>query len=64
MIDKFVAQFAGNLALQFFNLFIGKLNDLPALNINQMVVVVVRSRLIPRAPVTKIMARENAGLLK
>src|SRR5690606_13438742 len=59
MINQFEAEFLGDLVLQFLDLIAGELDHLPGLNIDQMIVMLIRYFLVAGAAVTKIVALEN-----
>src|SRR5580704_13307708 len=64
MPDQLVAELVGDELLQFFDLFVAKLNDAAALEIDQVVVVGAGHFLIARPPVPEIMACQDVGFLE
>ena len=64
MINEPKAQFFSDLALELFQLFIDKFDNLAGLDIDQMIMMLIGSRFVSRAPIAKIMALENAGLFE
>src|SRR5690606_23874177 len=59
MINQVEAEFLGDLVLQFLDLIAGELDHLPGLNIDQMIVMLIRYFLVAGAAVAKIVALEN-----
>jgi hypothetical protein len=64
VINQSEAQFFGNPFLQLLQLVVRELDDVPSLDVDQMIVVGLRGRLVARAPVAKLMAFENSGFLE
>ena len=64
MIDQAEAKRARNRFLQLLDIFIGEFDDFTRLDIDQMIVMIVRNFLIPGTPITEIMAREDGRLFK
>src|SRR5437868_8488286 len=64
MIDQLIAEFAGDKALQLFDLLVAKLDHATGLHVDQMVVMVGRHLFVARTPVAEIMTRQDIGLLE
>src|SRR5262245_60995437 len=62
--DQLVAELLGDRALQRLDLLFLELDDPAALDVDQMVVMLLRAFLVARAPVAEIVALENARLLE
>ncbi len=64
MINEPIAELFGDLALELFQLFIDKFDDLAGLDIDQVIMMFIGSRFIPRTAIAKIMALKNTGFLE
>lgn len=64
MIDEPITEFLRDTPLQFFEFLIDKFDDLAGFNVDEMIVVIIGRRLIPRPAVAEIVAFEDSGLLE
>src|SRR6478736_5078477 len=64
MIDQLVAELAGDLGLQFLDLFGGEFDHLAVAQIDQMIVVAVGHLLVARPSLAKIVPLDDAGILE
>lgn len=64
MVDEAKAQPLGNLLLQLFKFRIDELQHLAGLDIDQMIMMCVRRRLLAGPAITELMSFEDAGLLE
>src|SRR5476651_256517 len=64
MIDELEAQLFGDPALKPFDVLVAEFDDASGLDIDQVIVVRLRSLFVTRAAVAKIMALQNAGILE
>ena len=64
VVNQAIAEFFGNAPLEHFKFFVDELNDFASLDVNQMVVMIVRCGLVARAPVTKLMTFKDTGFLE
>ncbi len=64
MIDKPIAKFLGNRALQSFDFRVFELDDLAAVDIDEMIVMVIGYFLIARAAIAEIVPVKNVVFLK
>src|SRR6476646_1563141 len=64
VIDEAVAELFGDALLQGFKFVVDELDDLACLDIDQMVVVVVRNRFVAGATVAELVPLEDAGFLE
>ena len=62
MIHQPIAQLLSDHALKFLNFKVGKLDDLTTAQIDQMVVVLIRDRLVAAAALTKVVPLDDTGV--
>src|SRR5690606_15012717 len=64
MIDQCIAELARYFLLQALNFLVHELDDLAGLHVDQMIMMFVGRLFIAGAPVTKLMALQDAGFLE
>src|SRR5262245_39674492 len=64
MIDELVSELARHDLLQPLDLLIAKLDDLPRLEVDQMVVVIVAGLLVARPAIAEVMLRQDSGIFE
>ena len=64
MADELVAELVGDALLDLLDLLIAELDDVAGAKIDQMVVVLLRQRLVARPPVAELVPLDDAGILE
>ena len=64
MSNEFETEFAGNALLQLLDFLAAKLDDAPAIDVDEVIVVFAARFLVTPAALAEFMTRENALLLK
>src|SRR5690606_29173122 len=64
VIDQLEAELLGDAALQSLDLLVAELDDLAALHIDQVIVVMLGNLLVPGAPLAEVVSLEDVRLFE